>query len=66
MVQRVSRQRRPLPPSSHSLLRLSQQSPPGLEEQALVRQPFFPHVTWLSCADPTTWPVSQVLPTRTW
>lgn len=68
MVQRVSRQRRPLPPVA--LIPQSAETqpaePPGLEEQALVWQPFLPCPTWLSRADPTTWPVSQALPTRTW
>lgn len=68
MVQRVSRQRRPLPPVA--LIPQSAEAqpaePPGLEEQALVWQPFLPYPTWLSRADLTTWPVSQALPTRTW
>ena len=54
MVQRVSRQRCPLPPVA--LIPQSAETqpaePPGLEEQALVWQPFLPCPTWLSRADP--------------
>ncbi|OWK02710.1 KIF9 [Cervus elaphus hippelaphus] len=35
--------------------------PSGLEEQAIVWQPFFPCLTWLSCADPPTWPANRTL-----